>query len=102
MGDPVGASVHIRQALAPDGSWMIVEPAADDSVEGNLNPVGRVYYNASTLVCVPNSLSQDVGAALGAQAGPAAIEDVVRRAGFGSFAQVAQTPFNLVFEARLS
>ena len=81
---------------------MIVEPAADDSVEGNLNPVGRVYYNASTLVCVPNSLSQDVGAALGAQAGPAAIEDVVRRAGFGSFAQVAQTPFNLVFEARLS
>jgi SAM-dependent methyltransferase len=102
MGDPVGASVHIRQAMAPDGSWMIVEPAADDSVEGNLNPVGRVYYNASTLVCVPNSLSQDVGAALGAQAGPSAIEDVVRRAGFGSFAQVAETPFNLVFETRLS
>jgi SAM-dependent methyltransferase len=102
LGDPVGASVHIAQALAPDGAWMIVEPAAQDSVEGNLNPVGRVYYNASTMVCVPNSLSQQGGAALGAQAGPAAIEDVVRRAGFGRFAQVAQTPFNLVFEARLS
>lgn len=102
MGDPVGASVHVRHALAPEGTWMIVEPAAEDFVEGNLNPVGRVYYNASTMVCVPNSLSQDVGAALGAQAGPAAIEDVVRRAGFGRFAQVARTPFNIVFEVRLS
>lgn len=102
MGDPVGASVHIRHALASDGTWMIVEPAAEDSVDANLNPVGRVYYNASTMVCVPNSLSQEVGAALGAQAGPAAIEDVVRRAGFGCFAEVARTPFNIVFEARLS
>ncbi|HEU5483504.1 MAG TPA: SAM-dependent methyltransferase, partial [Microlunatus sp.] len=102
MGDPVGASVHIRHALAPEGTWMIVEPAAEDSVEANLNPVGRVYYNASTLVCVPNSLSQEVGAALGAQAGPAAIEDVVRRAGFGRFDEVARTPFNIVFAARLS
>jgi SAM-dependent methyltransferase len=102
MGDPVGAAVHIRHALAPEGTWMIVEPAAEDSVEGNLNPVGRVYYNASTMVCVPNSLSQEVGAALGAQAGPAAIEDVVRRAGFGRFTEAARTPFNLVFEARLS
>jgi len=102
MGDPVGASVHIRHALAPEGTWMVVEPAAEDSVEANLNPVGRVYYNASTLVCVPNSLSQEVGAALGAQAGPAAIEDVVRRAGFGRFDEVARTPFNIVFAARLS
>lgn len=77
-------------------------PFAGGSVQGNLNPVGRIYYNAFTMVRVPNSLSQDVGAALGARAGPAAIEDVGRRAGFGRFAEVAPTPFNLVFEARMS
>jgi SAM-dependent methyltransferase len=100
MGDPVGAARHIRESLAEDGTWMIVEPAAADTVEGNLNPVGRMYYSASTLMCVPNGLSQPGGYALGAQAGPAAIEQVTRVAGFTRFRQVAATPFNLVYEAR--
>jgi SAM-dependent methyltransferase len=100
MGDPVGAAAHALASLAPDGTWMIVEPAAGDRVEGNLNPVGRAYYGFSTLLCVPNSLSQEVGAALGAQAGEAGIRQVVTEAGFTRFRQAAQTPFNLVFEAR--
>ncbi len=100
MGDPLGAARHIRQALAADGSWLIVEPWAGDSVAGNLNPVGRVYYSFSTLLCVPNALSQSGGYALGAQAGPAAIRQVVTEAGFTRFQQVAETPFNLVYEAR--
>jgi SAM-dependent methyltransferase len=100
MGDPVGAARHIRGSLAEDGTWMIVEPAATDTVAGNLNPVGRIYYSASTLMCVPNGLSQPGGYALGAQAGPAAIEQVARDAGFTRFRQVAATPFNLVYEAR--
>ena len=100
MGDPVGAARHVRGALKPDGTWMIVEPAADDRVEGNLNPVGRAYYAFSTLLCTPASLSQEVGLALGAQAGEARIRDVVTAAGFTRFRRVAQTPFNLVFEAR--
>jgi SAM-dependent methyltransferase len=100
MGDPVGAARHVLEALAPDGSWMIVEPYAGDRVEDNLNPVGRVYYSFSTLLCTPASLSQEVGLALGAQAGEARIRDVVQTAGFGSFQRVAETPFNLVYEAR--
>jgi SAM-dependent methyltransferase len=100
MGDPVGAARHVRQSLAPDGTWMIVEPYAGDRVEENLNPVGRAYYSFSTLLCTPASLSQEVGLALGAQAGEARIRDVVDRAGFTHFRRVAETPFNLVFEAR--
>jgi SAM-dependent methyltransferase len=100
MGDPVGAARHVRQSLASDGTWMIVEPFAGDRVEENLNPVGRAYYAFSTLLCTPASLSQEVGLALGAQAGEARIRDVVERAGFTSFRRVAETPFNLVFEAR--
>jgi ubiquinone/menaquinone biosynthesis C-methylase UbiE len=100
MGDPVGAARHVLRTLAPDGTWMIVEPAAGDRVEDNLNPVGRAYYGFSTLLCTPASLSQDVGLALGAQAGPAKIAAVVGEAGFTRFRQVAGTPFNLVFEAR--
>lgn len=100
MGDPVGAARHVRDSLAPDGTWMIVEPFAGDRVEDNLNPVGRAYYNFSTLLCVPNSLSQDVGLALGAQAGEAAIRDVVTAAGFTHFDRVAEWPFNIVYAAR--
>ncbi len=100
MGDPVGAARKVRELLAPDGTWMIVEPAAGDSVEDNLNPVGRAYYGFSTLLCTPASLSQDVGLALGAQAGEARIREVVETAGFTRFRRVAETPFNLVFEAR--
>jgi SAM-dependent methyltransferase len=100
MGDPVGAARHVRQSIAPDGTWMIVEPFAGDRVEENLNPVGRAYYSFSTLLCTPASLSQEVGLALGAQAGEARIRDVVERGGFTRFRRVAETPFNLVFEAR--
>jgi 2-polyprenyl-3-methyl-5-hydroxy-6-metoxy-1,4-benzoquinol methylase len=100
MGDPVGAARHVRATLAPDGTWMIVEPAAGDRVEDNLNPVGRTFYAFSTLLCTPASLSQEVGLALGAQAGEARIRDVVERGGFTRFRRVAETPFNLVFEAR--
>ena len=100
MGDPVGAARHVYEMLAADGTWMIVEPAAGDSVEDNLNPVGRAYYGFSTLLCTPASLSQDVGLALGAQAGEARIREVVESAGFTRFRRVAETPFNLVFEAR--
>ncbi len=100
MGDPVGAARHVRSTLAPDGTWMIVEPQAGDRVEENLNPVGRAYYAFSTLLCTPASLSQEVGLALGAQAGEARIRDVVEAAGFTRFRRAAETPFNLVFEAR--
>ena len=100
MGDPVGAARHIRQSLAPDGTWMLVEPAAGDRLEDNLNPVGRAYYGFSTLLCTPASLSQDVGLALGTQAGPAKLRDVAIAAGFTRFRQVAQTPFNIVLEIR--
>jgi len=101
MGDPLGAAKHVRESLAEDGSWMIVEPYANDTVAANLNPVGRIYYNASTMLCVPNSLSQEAGAALGAQAGEQPIRALVEEAGFGSFRRVAETPFNIVYEARL-
>ncbi len=100
MGDPLGAATHIRQALAPDGTWMIVEPFAGDTVADNLNPVGRVYYNFSTFLCVPNALSQAGGYALGAQAGERAIAELVTRAGFTRFRRASETPFNIVYEAR--
>jgi 2-polyprenyl-3-methyl-5-hydroxy-6-metoxy-1,4-benzoquinol methylase len=100
MGDPVGAARHVRSTLAPDGTWMIVEPNAGDRVEDNFNPVGRAFYGFSTLLCTPASLSQDVGLALGAQAGEARIREVVQAAGFTRFRRAAETPFNLVYEAR--
>ncbi len=100
MGDPAGAARHVRGTLKPDGTWMIVEPYAGDRVEENLNPVGRAYYGFSTLLCTPASLSQEVGLALGAQAGEARIRDVVTAGGFTRFRRAAETPFNLVFEAR--
>ena len=100
MGDPAGAARHVRRALAADGTWMIVEPAAGDRVEDNLNPVGRAYYSFSTLLCTPSSLAQEVGLALVAQAGEARIRDIVTGAGFTRFRRVAQTPFNMVYDAR--
>jgi len=100
MGDPVGAARHVRDALEGDGTWLIVEPFAGDSVEDNLNPVGRVYYGASTLVCTPASLSQEVGLGLGAQAGEARLRDVVTAGGLTRFRRATETPFNLVLEAR--
>jgi 2-polyprenyl-3-methyl-5-hydroxy-6-metoxy-1,4-benzoquinol methylase len=100
MGDPIGAARHVRGTLKADGTWMIVEPHAGDRVEDNLNPVGRAYYAFSTLLCTPASLSQEVGLALGAQAGEARIRDVVQAGGLTRFRRVAETPFNLVFEAR--
>jgi SAM-dependent methyltransferase len=100
MGDPVGASRHVRQCIADDGTWLVVEPIAGDHVEDNLNPVGRAYYGFSTLLCTPASLSQEVGLALGTQAGPARIRDVVTTGGFSRFAKVAETPFNQVLEVR--
>ena len=100
MGDPVGAARHVRETIAPDGVWMIVEPMAGDRVEQNLNPIGRTYYGFSTFLCTPASLSQDVGLALGAQAGEARLRDVVTAGGFTRFRRAAETPFNLVLEAR--
>ena len=100
MGDPTGAARHVLTSLAPDGTWLIVEPFANDDTAGNLNPVGRLFYSVSTLVCTPASLSQEVGTALGAQAGEARLRDVVTAAGFTRFRRAAETPFNLVLEAR--
>ncbi|MFT4101627.1 MAG: class I SAM-dependent methyltransferase [Burkholderiaceae bacterium] len=100
MGDPAGAAAHVRQNLKPDGTWLIVEPYANDRLEDNLNPVGRVFYSASSFICTPASRSQEVGACLGAQAGEARLRDVVMQGGFRHFRRAAQTPFNLVLEAR--
>ena len=100
MGDPIGAAAHVRRSLAKDGTWMIVEPFAHDQLKDNLNPVGRVYYSFSTLLCTPCSRSQEVGLCLGAQAGETRIRDVVTSAGFNRFRRAAETPFNIVFEAR--
>jgi 2-polyprenyl-3-methyl-5-hydroxy-6-metoxy-1,4-benzoquinol methylase len=100
MGDPVGAARHVLSTLKPDGTWMIVEPFANDHPEQNHNPIGRIYYSASTMICTPASLAQEVGAALGAQAGEKRIRDMVTAAGFTRFRRAAETPFNLVFEAR--
>jgi SAM-dependent methyltransferase len=100
MGDPVGALAHARQALKPNGTLMIVEPYAGDFLEENLNPVGRIYYGASTFLCTPSALAQEVGTALGAQAGEARMREVATEAGFSQFRRAAQTPFNIVYEAR--
>jgi SAM-dependent methyltransferase len=100
MGDPVGAAAHVRQSLAKDGTWMIVEPFANDQLVDNLNPVGRVMYSFSTLLCTPCSRSQEVGLCLGAQAGESRIRDVVTSAGFNRFRRATETPFNIVYEAR--
>jgi SAM-dependent methyltransferase len=100
MGDPVGAAAHVRSTLASDGTWMIVEPFANDSLQDNLNPIGRMFYCASTMICTPASRAQEVGLALGAQAGEARIRDVVTQGGFKHFRRATNTPFNLVFEAR--
>jgi SAM-dependent methyltransferase len=100
MGDPVGAARQVRRMLDADGTWLIVEPMAGDRVEDNFNPVGRAFYGFSTFLCTPASLSQDVGLALGAQAGEARIGDVVAAGGFTRFRRATETPFNLVFEAR--
>jgi ubiquinone/menaquinone biosynthesis C-methylase UbiE len=100
MGDPLGAARHIREMLAPDGTWMVVEPFAGNSVTDNLNPVGRVYYSFSTFLCVPNALSQDGGYSLGAQAGEESIFKLAADAGYTGFRRVAETPFNIVYEVR--
>jgi ubiquinone/menaquinone biosynthesis C-methylase UbiE len=100
MGDPAGAARHIREMLAPDGTWMVVEPYAGNCVTDNLNPVGRVYYSFSTFLCVPNALSQDGGYSLGAQAGEEAIRRLAVDAGYARFRRVAETPFNIVYELR--
>ncbi len=100
MGDPVGAAAHVLKTLQPDGTWMIVEPFAGDRLEDNLNPVGRVFYGASTLVCTPASRDQEVGLALGAQAGEARLHEVIANGGFTRFRRAAETPFNIVLEAR--
>jgi SAM-dependent methyltransferase len=100
MGDPVGAARHVRESLDEDGTWLIVEPFANDQVEDNLNPVGRIYYAASTLLCTPASLAQEVGLALGAQAGESRLRDVVTGGGFTRFRRATETPFNLILEAR--
>jgi 2-polyprenyl-3-methyl-5-hydroxy-6-metoxy-1,4-benzoquinol methylase len=101
MGDPVGAAKHVRSSLKPDGTWMIVEPFAHDLAQDNHNPLGRLMYSASTMICTPASLAQEVGMGLGAQAGEQRIRKVVTEGGFTRFRRAAETPFNLVFEARL-
>jgi len=100
MGDPRGCAGHMRRILAPGGSWMIVEPIAGDAPAQNMNPVGRLYYNASTMICVPTSLDQEVGEGLGAQAGEAKLTEVIRQGGFESVRRAAEGPFNMVLEAR--
>jgi SAM-dependent methyltransferase len=100
MGDPVGASSHIRDTLAPDGTWLVVEPFAGDRVEDNLNPVGRMFYGASTVICTPASLDQEVGLALGAQAGEERLAEVIKEGGFSAVRRATETPFNMILEAR--
>jgi SAM-dependent methyltransferase len=100
MGDPVGAAEHVHSVLVPDGTWMIVEPFAHDRLRDNLNPVGRIYYAGSTMVCTPCSLSQEVGLGLGSQAGELRLRQVVTAAGFKRMRRAAETPFNIVYEAR--
>ena len=100
MGDPVGAGRHVKETLSPDGTWMIVEPFAHDHLSDNLNPVGRVFYSASTMICTPASAAQEVGLCLGAQAGEAQIRKIVEEAGFSHFRRATETPFNLVLEAK--
>ncbi len=100
MGDPVGASAHVLEKLGSDGTWMVVEPFANDRLEENLNPVGRVFYGASTVICTPASLDQEVGLALGAQAGEARLTTVLEEGGFTRVRRATETPFNLILEAR--
>jgi SAM-dependent methyltransferase len=100
MGDPVGAARRIRQALAPDGTLLLVEPNAGDALEDNLNPIGRTFYGLSTVICTPGSLAQDVGLGLGAQAGERQLSMVLREAGFTHVRRATETPFNLILEAR--
>lgn len=100
MGDPAGAAAHIRQSLKPDGTWMIVEPMAGDALQQNLNPVGRLFYAGSTMICLPTSRSQEVGAALGAQAGEAKLRETIQRGGFSEVRRATETPFNMILEAR--
>jgi 2-polyprenyl-3-methyl-5-hydroxy-6-metoxy-1,4-benzoquinol methylase len=100
MGDPVGAARHVREQLADDGTWMVVEPFAGDALEENLNPVGRIFYGGSTMLCTPASLSQDVGLALGAQAGEQRLTEVLNEGGFSRVRRAAETPFNIVLEVR--
>jgi 2-polyprenyl-3-methyl-5-hydroxy-6-metoxy-1,4-benzoquinol methylase len=100
MGDPVNAAKHVRQSLKPNGTWMVVEPFANDRLEQNLNPIGRIFYSASTMVCTPASRAQEGAMCLGAQAGEKRIRDVVTRGGFTRFHRAAETPFNLIYEAR--
>ena len=100
MGDPVGAARHIRGVLARDGAWMLVEPFAHDDMADNLNAFGRLFYSASTMICTPASMSQEVGLGLGAQAGEGRLRRVVEEAGFTRFRRATETPFNLVFEVR--
>lgn len=99
MGDPLGAAKHVRQSLKKDGTWMVVEPAAGDTLEANMTPVGRIYYSASTMICVPTSLAQETGLALGAQAGEKRISDIIRSGGFKQVKRVADTPLNMVLQA---
>jgi len=100
MGDPEGAARHVLETLDPNGTWMIVEPFANDKLEDNLNPIGRVFYSASTMLCTPASLSQEVGLGLGAQAGEGRLTKVLHSAGFTRVRRATETPFNLVLEAR--
>jgi SAM-dependent methyltransferase len=100
MGDPAGAAAHIRRALADDGTWLLIEPAAGDRLEDNLNPVGRMYYAFSVLLCVPNALSQQPTAVLGNQAGEARTRELTAAGGFTRFRRATETPFNLVYEVR--
>jgi SAM-dependent methyltransferase len=100
MGDPEGAARHVLKTLDPGGAWMIVEPFANDQLEDNLNPIGRVFYSASTMLCTPASLSQEVGLGLGAQAGEARLSKILKNAGFTRVRRAAETPFNIVLEAR--
>jgi len=101
MGDPAGAARHVREQLAADGTWMVVEPSAGDAVEENLGPVGRIFYAGSTMLCTPASLSQEVGLALGAQAGEQRLTEVLNEGGLSRVRRVAETPFNIVLEARI-
>ena len=100
MGDPVGAAAHVKSTLAEDGTWMVVEPFGNDRLEDNLNPIGRVFYAASTMICVPGSLSQEVGLGLGTQAGETRLTEVLKAGGFSRVRRATATPFNLVLEAR--
>jgi len=100
MGDPVGAARHVREEIAEEGTWMVVEPLAGDSIEENLNPVGRIFYGGSTMLCTPASLSQEVGLALGAQAGERRLTEVLNEGGFSRVRRAAETPFNIVLEVR--